>query len=210
MPDGQVQAAANQSETLKHVVCTSCDGFCPVAVKVENGRAVKVTTRDHPLFNDVLCMKGAFAPKSFAHPSRVLYPLKRIGARGAGEWQQVTWDQAMDDIAKKLTAVVEKYGPEAFAMSHSGATGLSDSGLGRRFMNHLGSPNWISGVAYCMGNTAAVNRMGYGWYPRQDILNSNCIVLFGHDPRRHSWTMEYKSIRMRQAKGAKLIVLDPR
>ena len=210
MPDGQVQTEADQSEVLKHVVCTSCDGFCPVAVKVENGRAVKVTTRDHPLFKDVLCMKGAFAPKSFAHPSRVLYPLKRVGARGAGEWQQVTWDQAMDDIAEKLKAVVEKYGPEAFAMSHSGATGLSDSGLARRFMNHLGSPNWISGVAYCMGNTAAVNRMVYGWYPRQDILNSNCIVLFGHDPRRHSWTMEYKSIRMRQAKGAKLIVLDPR
>ena len=77
-------------------------------------------------------------------------------------------------------------------------------------MNHIGSPNWISGVAYCMGNTAAVNRLVYGWYPRDDILNSNCIVLFGHDPRRHSWTMEYKSIRMRQAKGAKLIVLDPR
>ena len=210
MPDGQAQTAADQREVLKHVVCTSCDGFCPVAVKVENGRAVKVTTRDHPLFKDVLCMKGAFAPKSFAHPSRVLYPLKRVGARGAGEWQQVTWDQAMDDIAEKLKAVVEKYGPEAFAMSHSGATGLSDSGLARRFMNHLGSPNWISGVAYCMGNTAAVNRMVYGWYPRQDILNSNCIVLFGHDPRRHSWTMEYKSIRMRQAKGAKLIVLDPR
>ena len=180
MPDGQVQTEADQSEVLKHVVCTSCDGFCPVAVKVENGRAVKVTTRDHPLFKDVLCMKGAFAPKSFAHPSRVLYPLKRVGARGAGEWQQVTWDQAMDDIAEKLKAVVEKYGPEAFAMSHSGATGLSDSGLARRFMNHLGSPNWISGVAYCMGNTAAVNRMVYGWYPRQDILNSNCIVLFGH------------------------------
>ena len=52
--------------------------------------------------------------------------------------------------------------------------------------------------------------MVYGWYPRADILSSNCIVLFGHDPRRHSWTLEYKSIRMRQAKGAKLIVLDPR
>ena len=106
--------------------------------------------------------------------------------------------------------MIDKYGPEAFAVGQSGATGLSDGGLARRFMNHIGSPNWISGVAYCMGNTAAVNRLVYGWYPRDDILNSNCIVLFGHDPRRHSWTMEYKSIRMRQAKGARLIVLDPR
>ncbi|MGY9056919.1 MAG: molybdopterin-dependent oxidoreductase [Alphaproteobacteria bacterium] len=77
-------------------------------------------------------------------------------------------------------------------------------------MFSIEATNWISGVAYCMGNTAAVNRMVYGWYPRGDVLNSKCIALFGHDPRRHSWTMEYKSIRMAQANGAKLIVLDPR
>lgn len=208
--DNSKLTITNDGTALQNVVCTSCDGFCPVAVKVENGQVTKVTTRDHPLLKDVLCMKGAFAPKSFAHPSRILHPLKRVGDRGDGDWQQVSWEDAMDDIAEKLKRVVDQYGPEAFAVSHSGATGISDSGLCRRFMNHLGSPNWISGVAYCMGNTAAVNRMVYGWYPRTDILNSNCIVLFGHDPRRHSWTMEYKSIRMAQARGAKLIVLDPR
>ena len=197
MPDGQTQSEILQNSALKNVVCTSCDGFCPVAVKVDEGQAIKVTTRDHPLLKDVLCMKGAYAPKSFAHPSRLLKPLKRVGARGDGNWQEVSWDTAMDDIADRLKAVIGKYGPEAFAVGQSGATGLSDSGLARRFMNHIGSPNWISGVAYCMGNTAAVNRLVYGWYPRTDILNSNCIVLFGHDPRRHSWTMEYKSIRMR-------------
>ena len=210
MPDDQAQILSEQTDTLKQVVCTSCDGFCPLTVQVKEGQAVKVTTRDHPMFKDVICMKGAFAPKSFAHPSRILHPLKRVGERGAGEWERVSWEQAMDEIAVKLKAVVDKHGPEAFAVGMSNATGMSDSGLGRRFMNHLGSPNWISGVAYCMGNTAAVNRMVYGWYPRTDILNTNCIVLFGHDPRRHSWTMEYKSIRMAQARGAKLIVLDPR
>ena len=214
MPDGQQSADAKQTdaqaETLKNVICTTCDGFCPVAVKVEDGQVVKVTTRDHPLFKGVLCMKGAFSPKAFAHPDRILHPLKQIGARGDDNWQQVSWDEAMDDIAERLKKVVDQYGPEAFAIAQSNATGIADSGLARRFMNNLGSPNWTSGVAYCMGNTAAVNRMVYGWFPRADILNSKCIVLFGHDPRRHSWTMEYKAIRMAQAKGAKLIVLDPR
>ena len=116
----------------------------------------------------------------------------------------------MDDIAERLKKVIDRYGPEAFAVGQSNASGLGDSGLCRRFMNHIGSPNWISGVAYCAGNTAAVNRYVYGWFPRGDILNSKCIVLIGHDPRRHSWTMEYKAIRMAQARGAKLIVLDPR
>ena len=161
MPDDQAQILSEQTDTLKQVVCTSCDGFCPLTVQVKEGQAVKVTTRDHPMFKDVICMKGSFAPKSFAHPSRILHPLKRVGERGAGEWERVSWEQAMDEIAVKLKAVVDKHGPEAFAVGMSNATGMSDSGLGRRFMNHLGSPNWISGVAYCMGNTAAVNRMVY-------------------------------------------------
>lgn len=210
MPDGILDIDVDQSETVKSLICASCDGFCPVSAKVKDGRVVKVTPRDHPLFKDVLCMKGAFAPKAMAHPDRLLYPMKRTGPRGEGEWHRVTWDEAMDDIARRLQSVVDEYGPEAFAVAGSNSTGIGDSGLSRRFMNHLGSPNWFSGIAYCNGNTAAVNRIVYGWYPRSDVVNSNCIVLFGHDPRRHSWTMEYKAIRIAQAKGAKLIVLDPR
>ena len=208
MPDGQ---SPNREDVLtKNVVCTSCDGFCPVSAKIKDGRVVKVATRDIPILKDVLCMKGAYAPKAFMHPDRILFPLKRTGERGDGQWQRVSWDQALDEIANKLGRIVGTYGPEALAVSQSLATGVSDQGLTRRFMNHVGSPNWISGVAYCMGNTAAVNRMVYGWYPRADIFNSRCIVLFGHDPRRHSWTLEYKAIRMAQANGAKLIVVDPR
>jgi anaerobic selenocysteine-containing dehydrogenase len=201
---------AARDTSIKSVVCATCDGFCPVSAKVENGRVVKVTSRDHPLLKDVICMKGAFAPKILAHPDRLMHPLKRIGTRGEGKWARVTWDEAMDDIARRLQVVIDKYGPEAFAVAQSNATAISDGGMARRFMNHIGSPNWTSGVAYCMGNTAAVNRMVYGWFPRSDTLNSRCIVLFGHDPRRHSWTMEYKAIRLAQANGAKLIVLDPR
>ena len=199
----------NMSDT-KSVVCYSCDSFCPLAAKVKDDRVVKVTTRDHPFFKDVICMKGAYAPKSFAHPDRLMKPKKRMGARGEGKWAEVSWDEAMDDIASRLTKVVDQYGPEALAVVSSNANVGNDNGLSRRFMNLIGTPNFISGIAYCMGNTAAVSRMVYGWYPRGDLLNSKCIVLFGHDPRRHSWTLEYKSIRTAQAAGAKLIVLDPR
>ena len=145
-----MQSNVVEKTVEKRVVCSSCDGFCPVSAKVVDGRVVKVAARKDP------------------------------------------------------------YGPEAFAVATSNWNTTVDSGLSRRFMNLLGSPNWISGVAYCMGNTAAVNRMVYGWYPGGDVLHSKCIVLFGHNPRRHSWTAEFKAIRVAQAKGAKLIVLDPR
>jgi anaerobic selenocysteine-containing dehydrogenase len=200
----------NPPVTTKNVVCGTCDGFCPVQAHVQDGRVVKVSPRNHPILKDVICLKGAFAPKAFAHPDRILYPLKRIGARGEGKWQQVSWDDALDDITDRLKAVINRYGPEAFAVAHSASWLLGDNGLTRRFMNHIGTPNFIASISYCAGNTAAVNRFVYGWYPRADILNSKCIVLIGHDPRRHSWTMEYKAIRMAQANGAKLIVWDPR
>jgi len=201
---------SSSAVTTKDVICGTCDGFCPVQAKIKDGRVIKVTPRDHPILKDVLCMKGAFAPKAFAHPDRILHPLKRAGARGDGKWQRVGWDEALDDITDRLKKVIDRYGPEAFAVAHSGGWLLGDNGTTRRFMNHIGSPNFITGVAYCAGNTAAINRFVYGWFPRADIFNSNCIVMIGHDPRRHSWTMEYKAMRMAQAKGAKLIVQDPR
>ncbi len=102
MQDESTQVGSGSNATVKSVVCTSCDGFCPVSAKVEDGRVVKIQTRDHPLFKGVLCMKGAYAPKQFSHPDRILYPLKRVGERCGGQWEQVSWDEAMDDIAVRL------------------------------------------------------------------------------------------------------------
>src|SRR5262245_53430153 len=125
MGDAMAVSRAVQGSSTKSVVCATCDGFCPVSAKVENGRVVKVTSRDHPLLKDVICMKGAFAPKILAHPDRLMHPIKRVGARGEGKWARVSWDEAMDDIARRLQVVVEKYGPEAFAVAQSNATAIS-------------------------------------------------------------------------------------
>jgi len=203
-------AATGLPTVEKTVVCATCDAGCILTAQVRDGRVVKIHATDIPLLRDNICMKGIYAPKSFAHPDRVLYPLKCVGKRGSGHWQRVTWDEAMDDIAARLKQVVERYGPEALAVSTSQWNTSVEYGAGRRLMNLLGSPNWISGVALCAGNTAAINRMTYGWFPWPDYLLTNCIVLFGHNPKRHSWTPIYNMIRSAQARGAKLIVLDPR
>ncbi|MEO1229055.1 MAG: molybdopterin-dependent oxidoreductase [Myxococcota bacterium] len=176
----------------------------------QKGRVVRVRASDNPLFRDNICMKGIYSPKGFAHPDRILYPLKRVGERGSGKFERVTWDEAMADIGVRLKGIIEKYGPEAWAVSTSQWNTGTDCGLSRRLMNHIGTPNFISGVALCAGNTAAVNRMVYGWMPMADFNNTNCIVLIGHNPTRHSWSPIYSMIRARQARGAKLIVLDPR
>ena len=196
--------------TTKRTICGSCDIACSVVTESQKGRVTKVRSSDNPIFRDNICMKGIIAPKGFAHPSRILHPLKRVGERGSGKWEQVSWEEAMTDIGTRLKKIIAEHGPEAWAVSTSQWNTGTDHGLGRRIMNHVGSPNWISGVALCAGNTAAVSKFTYGWFPMGDFNNTKCIVLMGHNPRRHSWTPMYTYIRAAQARGAKLIVMDPR
>ncbi|MEC7288889.1 MAG: molybdopterin-dependent oxidoreductase [Pseudomonadota bacterium] len=194
----------------KKTICQTCDIACSVVSEVQNGRVTKVRSSDNPIFRDHICMKGIIAPKGYANPNRILHPLKRVGDRGSGKWERVTWEEAMTDIGTRLKDIIATHGPEAWAVSTSQWNTGTDHGLGRRIMNHIGSPNWISGVALCAGNTAAVNRFTYGWFPMGDFGSTNCIVLMGHNPRRHSWTPIYSAVRKAQARGAKLIVMDPR
>ena len=92
------QQAPVASET-KNLICSSCDIQCTVQGKVVDGQVVKIQSSDNPAFRDHLCMKGIHAPKGFAHPDRVLYPMKRVGERGSGRFERVTWDEAIADIA---------------------------------------------------------------------------------------------------------------
>ena len=131
-----------------------------------------------------------------------------VGERGSGKWEQVTWEEAFADIGERLKAIIAEHGPEAWTVSESAWNVGND--FTRRVMNHIGSPNWFTPAALCAANTAAVNRYTYGWYPMGDFSQTQCMVLFGHNPRRHSWTPVYNEIRKAQARGAKLIVVDPR
>ena len=88
----------------------------------------------------------------------------------------------MDDIGARLSAVVAKHGAEALAVSTVPVEHATDNGAARRFMNLLGSPNWISGVALCAGNTAAINRMVYGWFPFPDYSRRIASCCSGTTP----------------------------
>lgn len=198
------------STTTKYSVCTICDIGCQLRTVAADGRVTRILAHDNPMLAGNICFKGVAAPTIHNHPDRLRQPLKRVGPRGADQWEEISYEQALDEIAERLGKVVDQYGPEAFAVSTSGWNTQTTHAMDRRFMNLLGSPNWISGVSLCAGNTAAVNKLTYGWFPMGDFGSTNCIVLFGHNPRKHSWTPIYNQIKAAQARGAKLIVLDPR
>lgn len=191
-------------------VCTICDIGCQLRAVAVDGRVTEIKAHDSPAVARNICYKGTAAPKIHNHEERLRVPLKRVGERGEDRWEEISHEQAMDEIAERLARVVAKHGPEALAVSTSGWNTQTTHGLDRRFMNLLGSPNWISGVALCAGNTAAVNRLTYGWMPFPDIANASCVVLLGHNPRKHSWTPIFNMIEAARKQGAETIVVDPR
>ena len=191
-------------------VCTICDIGCQLRATSVDGELVRMQAHDSPAVARNVCYKGTAAPHIHNHADRLTVPLKRVGERGEDRWEEISYEQAMNEIAERLQAVVDEYGPEAFAVSTSGWNTQTTHSTDRRFMNALGSPNWISGVSLCAGNTAAVNKLTYGWFPFPDFANTKCVVLFGHNPRKHSWTPIYNMINGAKANGAKVIVIDPR
>lgn len=194
----------------KYSVCTICDIGCQLRTEVEDGKLKRVIAHDNPLMAPNVCYKGIAAPHIHNHEERLTVPLKRVGERGEDKWEEISYEQAMDEIAARLKDVVDQYGPEALAVSTSGWNTQTTHSMDRRFMNALGTPNYLSGVSLCAGNTAAVNKLTYGWFVGADIPNTKCIVLFGHNPRKHSWTPIFNAINHARNNGAKLIVLDPR
>ena len=194
----------------KYSVCTICDIGCQLRTEVEDGQVKRVIAHDNPMLAANICYKGVAAPEIHNHAERLTVPLKRVGERGEDKWEEISYEQAMDEIAERLQKVVDNYGPEAVAVSTSGWNTQTTHSMDRRFMNALGTPNYLSGVSLCAGNTAAVNKLTYGWFVGADIVNSKCIVLFGHNPRKHSWTPIYNALNAARKNGAKVIVLDPR
>ena len=196
----------------KHVLCATCDISCQLVATRKDGEADYTLSGDYdnPMAPGAICAKGRVAQTTFEHPNRLLKPLKRVGERGEGKWEEVTWDQALNEIADKLKTVVSKYGPEALVVTSGPWNCSTESGMTRRFMNLLGTPNYLSPVALCLGNTAAVNRLTYGWMPLPDFENTKCVVVMGHNTNSQSWVWEYIRLKLAEKRGAKLIVFDPR
>lgn len=193
------------SET-KHVGCVFCDGGCLLAARIEGGD-IKLSPLNPKV--PAICSKAKMFDEYRNHPDRLTVPLKNTGNRGEPIWEEISWDQALDEIAERLKAVIEQYGSQAIGVSEM-PLNHGFGGLTRRFMNALGSPNYISPVELCMGNTAQVCRTTFGYYvsPMWDM--ADLIVYFGQNRGPELWPAEYLKLKTAQERGAKLIVIDPR
>lgn len=143
------------------------------------------------------------------HPDRLNNPLKRVGARGEGKWERITWDQALDEIAQGLAKIKEQSGAEAVCMVEGDTH--TDRWAGMRFLNLFGSPNHINPAVIDLFNKLLAHWVTYGCASFGDVIPgvTKCMVNWGGNPvvtRRGKWRVWSAAKR----KGAKLISIDPR
>jgi len=194
---------------VKKSCCFFCHQNCGVLAYVKEGRVLAIEgDPNHPTSQGGLCARGNIALQHLNHPARINAPLKRVGERGAGKWERIPWDQAIDEIASKLTALKEEFGPETVATA--GGTLRTDDWARRRFMNLFGSPNGFHNAHLCWIPTFMIETAIYGWCPFEiDLPNSRCLVLWGHNPGA-SGMPEMRGIIDLKQNGLKVIVVDPR
>lgn len=188
--------------------CVGCDMSCDITITVRDGKVIGMRPKSKSL--PAICAKCTAAPAVRNHPDRITSPLKNVGTRMEPKWETISWDQALDEISEKLNDLKEKYGPETLAVAHMPVNTQNSMGVVRRFLNGFGSPNYISPLDLCVGNTAQVHRLTYGWYTDANYELCNCIVCFGQVRTPDHWAKEYHRMKKAIRRGAKLIVADPR
>lgn len=199
-------------EDVKRTFCTLCPQHCGMLFKIEDGRPTAFDgDANNPVAKGKLCIKGTTAIEIHNHPDRVNYPLKRVGQRGEGRWERISWDQALDEIAAKLADLREREGPEALATlggTHKGPGDWSSW----RFACDFGTPNFVSQGRNCGVGEFITETAVYGWdtlYQAPYPGITGCVVIWGSNPAESS-PPSYERLRECQEAGAKLIVIDPR
>ena len=190
-------------------ICRQCDMRCGIDVAVNNGRIAKITgMKSHPQNRGRLCPKGPAAVDTVYHPERLLKPLKK---NRSGSFDEISLDQAMEEITDRLGSIWEEYGKRAIAGWHGEALGFAQQEMyPRRFLHALGSPNFLSVNSLCYVSRYIAYRLVQGyWNACPDFRNARCILLWGTNPPVSHFTF-MGSIEEAQRRGAKLIVIDPR
>lgn len=191
--------------------CRGCHGGCGVLVHVRDGTIIKIEgDPDFPTNHGSMCSKGLAFHQLVYHPDRVKYPLKRVGKKGEGKWERITWDEAFDTIVNKLKQVIKENGAESIVLAQ-GTSREGESFLAR-FGNLLGTPNVMAAGHFCYLTRVGASLVTCGNLPISDYDGDpRCVMVWGSNI---FWTNpdEYTGENLCRvlAQGAKLIVIDPR
>ncbi len=203
-------------ETVNGVCHHDCPDSCGWTVTVDTSGPQRVAVKlrgnpEHPYSYGELCPKvNRFLDRVYS-PDRVLYPLRRTGQKGSGEFERITWDEALTEIGTRLNSIIAEHGGEAvMPFSDAGNQSvLATQGISSRFFHHIGATRLLRNI--CGPTVGAGVRMtngtGLGGDPLQ-LEHSKLILLWATNTKltnRHLWPVIEKA----RANGAKVVVIDP-
>jgi anaerobic selenocysteine-containing dehydrogenase len=195
-----------------HGACPhDCPDTCALKVTVEAGRVVKVAgDPDHPPTHGALCTKvSRYAERSY-HPERVLTPLKRVGPKGAGRFEPIGWDEALDTVATRLAAIAARDPQAILPYSYAGTMGLvQGESMAARFFHRLGASLLDRTICATAGGEAlAATYGGKVGMHLEHFAESRLILVWGSNSiasNLHFWTFAQQAKRA----GAKLCLHRP-
>ncbi len=204
---------ATVMKTTHHGGCPhDCPDTCAMVYEVENGKLISVKgNAEHPMTRGGLCVKLKDYEKRHYHPDRLLHPMRRVGPKGSGQFEQISWDEALDEITTRWQAIIKEHGPEAIIpYSYLGNQGLVHGLNGAdAFFNKLGATvceRTFCGEGSCtawlltVGPTAGVDP--------ESFIHAKFIIIWGCNSvstNLHHWHI----IKDAQKRGTKVVVIDP-
>ncbi len=204
--------ASTGSRTV-HAACPhDCPDTCALQVTVQGGQVVRVAGgADHPTTHGALCTKVARYAERSCHPERVLQPLRRVGPKGAGRFEPVGWDEALDAIAARLRTIAARDPQAILPYSYAGTMGLvQGESMAARFFHRLGASLLDRTICSTAGGAALAATYGakVGMHV-EHFADSRLILIWGSNSigsNLHFWSFAQAAKRA----GAKLVCIDPR
>lgn len=199
---------------LIHGACPhDCPDTCGIVTEVENGRAVNFyADPDHPVTQGWLCAKVRPYLDHVYHPDRLTHPLRRIGPKGSGQWERLSWGAAIDEIAGRWRHIIDQYGAAAILpYSYSGTLGLVQMSVASsRLWYRLGASRLDRTICSAAAHYAIQMTLGARHSPPYaDVAHSKLVIIWGHNPVSAApHFMPY--LKEAQRNGCQVIVIDPR
>ncbi len=197
---------------IVHAACPhDCPDTCAMLVTVRDGIATGVRGDPaHPNTAGVLCTKVSRYVERTYHPERLLYPLKRIGAKGAGRFERISWDEALSTIAERLQAIIQRDARAILPYSYAGTMGaVQGESMAMRFFNRIGASQLDRTICSTAGGTGYKYTIGAKMgTDTEQYENAKLILIWGGNPiasNLHFWMKAQEAKR----RGAILVAIDP-
>ncbi|WP_424216894.1 molybdopterin-dependent oxidoreductase (plasmid) [Streptomyces sp. BI20] len=199
----------------KHGYCTLCKSRCGAIYTITDGRITGVRPDpEHPT-GAAMCPKGRAVAEIAHGTGRLTSPLRRTTPKTDPDpgWEEISWDEAMAEIADRITTIADETGPEsvAFAVATPSGTMVSDATEWiERLIRLFGSPNTVYSAELCNWHKDFAHAFTFGApLPPPDYAHTSLALLWGFNPAK-TWLSQSAALSEAQSRGAKLAVVDPR